>query len=166
MKPTFKNRPNELITAIDGRKFYNSRSVAVVMVLCCSLNDKLYFAIEKRGTAQGLDKQGLWCLPCGYLDYSESGVEAIKRELWEEVGINLDEFCPWDSDAQPWYVTLRYGAVLMVNALPTLIPNNDAEPNEVADAKWITLEEIPNYEFAFGHDDVIRTYVQKEILGV
>ena len=173
MKPTFKNRPNELITTTDGRKIWVSRSVAVVMVLCCHVKEKYYFAIEKRGTSIGLDKPGFWCLPCGYIDYSETGIEAIKRELWEEIGINLDEYCVLDKDAQPWYVktnpdenrqniTLRYGISLDVDNLPKLIPGNDAELNEVAEAKWITIGELKDYDFAFNHDDIIRLYATKE----
>jgi 8-oxo-dGTP pyrophosphatase MutT (NUDIX family) len=169
--PIFKNIPNECTTTTDGRTIWLSRSVAVVMVLVAyrANDDKFYIAIEKRGTAPGLDKQGLWCLPCGYLDFSESGPEAVKRELWEEIGINLDDYCKFDNDTQPWFVktapdenrqnvTLRYAKVLEVTELPKLIPNNDAEPNEVADAKWTTLDQLGNYEFAFNHDTVIQQF--------
>jgi len=178
MNPTFKNRPNELITTTDGRKLYHSRSVAVVAVLCClnTTDDKYYFAIEKRGTNPGLDKQGLWCLPCGYLDFNESGKEAAKREVWEEIGLNLDEYeslmLEGPTLEQPWHVktepdenrqnvTLRYGMNFIKNPMPKLIPNNDAEPNEVAEAKWVTIEELRDYEFAFNHDNIIREYSRR-----
>lgn len=179
---TFKNRPNELITTTDGRKLFHSRSVAVIMVLGVYFDGNYHFAIEKRGTAPGLDKQGLWCLPCGYLDWDESGPDAIMRELWEEIGIDFMRDLghmtaevnymnqPWDVKTEPdenrQNVTLRYGAVFSddVSALPTLKPNNDCDhPNEVADAKWITVEEIKDYQFAFNHDIVLKNFINTKM---
>jgi 8-oxo-dGTP pyrophosphatase MutT (NUDIX family) len=174
---TFNNRPNELVTTTDGRKIWVSRSVAVVGVFCCLCMDdeKYYFAIEKRGTNPGLDKQGLWCLPCGYLDWDETGEQAIIREAWEEIGLDIEKLhksrIGFPSLEQPWFVktkpnenrqnvTLRYGFNFVRKDLPRLIPNNDCEPNEVADAEWVTYSDIVlgKYEFAFNHDEVIKDY--------
>lgn len=185
-KPVFKNRPNECVTTVDGRKIWNGRNVAVVMLLVMVVKNEInkydeFVLIEKRGNAPGLDKQGLWCLPCGYLDWDESGPDAMKRELWEEVGINLeDPTFEWRRSLaigynleQPWFVktdpgenrqnvTLRYGArFIAMDGLPKLIPNNDCDhPNEVADAKWVKVDELQNYEFAFNHDKVILQYFE------
>lgn len=176
---SFKNRPNECVTTTDGRKLWHSRSVAVAGVFCCFTSGEHYFVIEKRGNNPGLDKQGLWCLPCGYMDWDESGPEAMAREAWEEIGLDLNELkasiIPGPTFDQPWYVktdpteirqniTLRYGFTFVKFDLPKLNPNNDCEPNEVADAKWIKLEELGNYEFAFGHDQVIKDYANRFIV--
>ena len=176
----FKNKPNECVTTTDGRKIWVSRSVAVVGVFCCfNVEDnKYYFAIEKRGRNPGLDKPGLWCLPCGYLDHNESGSDAIIRESWEEIGLDIDElykkiiYLP--NLEQPWYVktepdenrqnvTLRYGFTFFYQGLPNLNPNNDCETDEVSDAVWATYEEISRnkYEFAFNHDKIIIEYIEK-----
>ena len=132
-------------------------------------------AIEKRGNHPGLDKKGMWCLPCGYLDFCESGKEAVKREVWEEIGLNLDEYenvmIGGPSLEQPWFVktepdenrqnvTLRYGMFFISKELPTLIPNNDAEPDEVAEAVWAKYSDIllDKYDFAFEHKKVIQEF--------
>jgi 8-oxo-dGTP pyrophosphatase MutT (NUDIX family) len=178
-KPTFKNVPNELVTTTDGRKFWISRSVAVVVVLACYDGGKYKFAIEKRGNAPGMDKQGLWCLPCGYLDWNESGTDAAKREVWEEIGLDLNDLIKFEAACSPgldhpWFVktepdenrqniTLRYGMTIIKKDIPNLIPNNDAEPNEIADAKWIGVDEIVNYDFAFDHNKVISEYCRRFI---
>ena len=180
MKPTFKNRPNELITTTDGRKLFHSRSVAVVVVLCClnTTDDKYYFAIEKRGTNPGLDKKGMWCLPCGYLDWDESAPEAARREVWEEIGLDTDELSktalhgpgleqPWFVKTQPdenrQNVTLRYAVHFCKASLPQMTANNDCEPNEVAEAIWVTYGDISKYEFAFNHDKIIQEYRDKYV---
>jgi len=141
-------------------------------------NGSYRIAIEKRGNNPGLDKQGLWCLPCGYLDWNESGTEAVKREVWEEIGLNLDDYRELAITSvnveQPWHVkttpdenrqnvTLHYGMVIVKKELPILNPNNDCEPNEVADAAWATLSDIQlnKYEFAFGHEKVIKQFFGK-----
>jgi len=179
MNPIFKNRPNELITTTDGRHLYNSRSVAVVLTLIhCDTNGFYHIAIEKRGTAPGLDKPGLWCLPCGYLDFDETGDNAIRREVWEEIGLNLDDCYKTVIEGprlnQPWFVktdpndnrqnvTLHYGMVFTSKFLPVLTPNKDCEPDEVEDAQWASYSDIlcNKYKFAFGHDDVIKTFWHK-----
>lgn len=183
MKPTFKNRPNELITTTDGRKLYHSRSVAVVLTLVCYeiSSDTINIAVEKRGDAPGLDKQGLWCLPCGYLDWDEDGADAVRREAWEEIGIDMRELekkhingptldAPWFVKSKPdenrQNVTLRYGLIFASSKLPVLIPNNDCDhPNEVADAKWIRKSDVllNTYQFAFNHDKVILDFYGKYI---
>lgn len=179
--PKFKNRQNELITSVDGRKIYFSRSVAVVMVLACMDPDGFYkFLIEKRGNKPDLDSKGKWCLPCGYLDWDESGSDAARRELWEEVGLNLNDLSQYaisgPSMDQPWHVksepnenrqnvTLRYGMVIVQKELPKLIPNHAAEPDEVADAVWATYSDIKlgKYDFAFGHDKVVGEFRERYI---
>jgi ADP-ribose pyrophosphatase YjhB (NUDIX family) len=179
-KPIFKNRQNELVTTTDGRKLYNSRSVAVTAVIVCMNAEGEYrILLEKRGQNPGLDNKGKWCLPCGYLDWDESGTEAIKREIWEEVGMNVDDYKDNIIDGtldQPWFVksepdenrqnvTLRYGLVIVKKEWPTLIPNNDAEPDEVAEAIWAKYSDIllDKYEIVFNHKAVIQLYWHKYI---
>jgi 8-oxo-dGTP pyrophosphatase MutT (NUDIX family) len=175
-KPVFKNRQNELVTTTDGRQLYNSRSVAVVLVLICMNPDEEYrIAIEKRGNNPGLDKKGMWCLPCGYLDWDESGPDAVRREVWEEIGLNLNDYTNvMIGDAnleQPWFVktlpnenrqniTLRYGMVIIQKEWPKLTANNDCEPDEVADAVWAKYSDVVmgKYEFAFSHKEVIAEF--------
>jgi len=179
--PVFNNKPNECVTTTDGRKIFNSRSVAVNLVAFAQIESglnegEICVAIGKRGKAMP-DKPGFWNLPSGYLDHNESGVEAAKREAWEELGLNVDEIIENNTVVikhldQPWFVktapdenrqnvTLRYGFMFNVptiNDLPKLIANNDCEPNEVDEALWVNMNELDNYEFAFSQLTVIWDY--------
>jgi len=33
---------------------------------------------------------GLWCIPCGYVEYDEDVREAARREFWEETGLEVE----------------------------------------------------------------------------
>jgi hypothetical protein len=57
-------------------------------------------------------------------------------------------------------VVLHYGLVFVKKEAPLLIPNNDCEPNEVADAVWASYSDIllDKYEFAFDHKKVIQDF--------
>ncbi len=33
---------------------------------------------------------GLWCIPCGYVEYDEDVRDAARREFWEETGLEVE----------------------------------------------------------------------------
>lgn len=44
--------------------------------------------LVKRG--RGATKPGLWCVPCGFVDYGEEIREAAAREVREETGLDVE----------------------------------------------------------------------------
>jgi hypothetical protein len=71
----------------------------------------------------------------------------------------------------PWYVnthpgenrqniSLRYGCVIkpIGNILPELSDKN-SEPEEVQELKWVNINDLDDYDFAFNHDKVIKQYL-------
>ena len=171
-KKTFKNKENPCINHY-GEKIWVSRSVAVAGVIIALYDNKRYVLTSKRGP-NAADFQGLYNLTCGYLDWDESGPEAMIRELYEETGfdmdlITVDQILKQHMD-QPWYVasnptqsrqnvTLRYGLYFMTNKLPKLTTKYNPVIGEVVDPIWMPLEDINNHEWAFNHNDVIRHYM-------
>lgn len=174
----FNNTPNPCYDIeLLGGKIWIHRAVAITFVLTVidSKTNKEFFLISKRGSGTP-DFQGYWNLVCGYLDWDENGTDACNREFWEETGIDLESLLknssvtyssmlqPFhvhsDIDANKQNVTLRYGTCIRVPDINKFIEENEctnenSEPNEVSDYKWITIDEISNYKFAFGHDQVI-----------
>lgn len=174
----FKNKPNELISKknIGDKKFFNSRSVALVAsILFYNEDMQEYFVLlGKRGSdTPDLNQRGKWNMPCGYLDWNETAVEGIKREVWEETGLDLDiimsnsaykviydkDFVnetPWKVQTQPNYsrqnVSLYFGFEFSGRFFPHLT-NENAEPGEVEDVTWIPLSELIELEneIAFNH---------------
>jgi 8-oxo-dGTP pyrophosphatase MutT (NUDIX family) len=76
------------------------------------------FLIEKRGNKPDLDSKGKWCLPCGYLDWDESGSDAARRELWEEVGLEPNHFIE-DLKLTTFHHKLRFADVCNKNFIFT-----------------------------------------------
>jgi 8-oxo-dGTP pyrophosphatase MutT (NUDIX family) len=169
-KKLFKNRRNK-VYIVDGKEVWESRSVAVNCVVVAGSITQPFILLGKRGKGAP-DSIGLFNVPSGYLDYDESGTEAVYREVWEETGLYLpEEKIVINNLLNPWYinthpgenrqnVTLRYGCVisLMNRELPKLTFEN-SEPDEVEELRWIPVSELGNYKFAFNHDTVIKQYL-------
>jgi len=193
----YKSTHNEFITKdnIEDRGFFNSRSCAVLATVIIKKEEKTYVLLGQRGTGTP-DYQGYWNMPCGYLDWDESGTDAVYRELYEETGLDLEEFinhinanyekcsaerrpglsCVLRYDLeQPWYVnhfvtsnrqnvTLRFGVIVELlenDELPKL-SNENSEPDEVSDLRWVDVNDIDDYKCAFGHKEVLKDYLTNE----
>ncbi len=166
----FKNRHN-LSHNVGGKVVWESRSVAVNCVVVAGSIIKPYVLLGKRGKGVP-DGIGLFNVPSGYLDWDESGTEAVYREVWEETGLYLpDQKIIINNLLNPWYVntqpdenrqniSLRYGCVigLIGNELPLLTSEN-SEPEEIEELSWVPVSELSQYKYAFKHDIVIKQYL-------
>lgn len=165
----FKNTPNRCLT-VDGEELWISRSVTVLPALFFVQGANTYVPLGLRGN--GLpDECGKWALPGGYLDYDETAGEAVLRESWEEMGLNLLELQhqyrfvgsldqPYYVLSQPWRrqnVTLRFPLMFFLAAdepLPSLNPQ--VSEDEVIEAKWFSLAEALKMDLAFQHQEIMR----------
>lgn len=157
----------------DGREVWLSRSVAVTACILLLCEDEVYILINKRGV--GLpDFPGFWNLPCGYLDYDENTMDAARREVWEECGVDVDpllEKCllnyfdtVWDINSTPrgekQNVSIHHGLVAEVSRLPS-VSIDYCEPNEVDEVVWGNLNTVLQLEYAFSHDLRIVQFLQR-----
>ena len=160
------------------RTIWLSRAVAVVASVVVMKDGVPYLLINQRGSGTP-DFQGFWNLPCGYLDKNETTGEATIREVYEECGVNLIELGKTSSHSfmeQPWHtnstpdanrqnVTFHHGLIAKVDELPsTSLENN--EPDEVAEVKWIRLEDYKQYEYAFNHVERIEHFMKLTLLDL
>ena len=150
---------------------------AVCAIIVHKVNNKLYFLVNKRG--QGTpDYQGCWNLPCGFLDASESGVEACAREVYEECGVkikNPDLFTLNSVETDPktrnnGNVTLRYILYIEGDEYLNIVDDSDndngvhaeergGEHDEVDAVKWVCEDDIDKYDWAFNHKDLIKKII-------
>jgi ADP-ribose pyrophosphatase YjhB (NUDIX family) len=164
---------NFKITAKEnGNEYWISRAVAVVGVVIGVKNGNISsFLVSQRGPGCP-DFIGSWACTCGYLDWDETAEEGVVRELYEELGINvpISKVNLWKVITDPkrdsrQNVILRFVIPIeqdkldeMVEISKKAIINSESrggESDEVSDIKLISVTDIPNYTWAFNHDDVI-----------
>ena len=61
---------------------YENPTVGVAVVL---LRDNAVLMVKRRGSYEGM-----WCIPCGHVEYDEEVRDAAKREFKEETGLEVD----------------------------------------------------------------------------
>lgn len=184
--PTFRNRPNPCLTIIpapndstpswttselgkvsQAQTIHHSRSVAVVAIPIFAKLNTLYVPLQRRIEKAGDEESGKWCLPCGYLDWDEDCFEAIARECWEELALDVNAYPvlagsitdPYTVNGDPdsdlrQNVTLRYRWYAKVDELPELIPNLA----EATAAQWYPLASIQEQsplKIAFNHQQLM-----------
>ena len=147
------------------RTLYDGRYCAVSGFFFAVVDGKYSVLAEKRGEGTP-DFQGYWCCPCGFLEGDENGIEGIKRETYEECGIEIDydkiKFV--EAETEPALcnngnVTLRHTGFLKKQTKierDLYTENRGGEEKEVAEVAWIPISHISCYEWAFGHDKVIK----------
>lgn len=178
----FNNRPNPEVKLSTGETVWLSRSVAVDCIIIGKVkdDDELYIVTTTRGP-KSADFQGHQNLIAGYLDWDESATEAIIRETWEEVGINIRELFttkreniihedimqPWDVNTEvtnnKQNVSLRFGFLFEVDTmeeLPVLTTRNNEVEGECLNPLWLPLSEMGDYpHWAFKHEQLIFRYL-------
>lgn len=165
----FQNSPNQRLE-IDGQEYWISRSVTVLGILIVVKAGQGFVPLGKRGP--GLPNEvGKWGLPGGYLDYGETIGEGLRREVWEELGLDLEELrsrYPFHGNLDHPYaiastpkgrqnITMRFPLMFFLaenSELPPLIPQVGSD--EVEATRWASLEEIRSMELAFRHDVIIQ----------
>lgn len=93
---------------------------------------------------------GKWEFPGGKLEPGETLDQCIRRELWEELGI----------DAEPGaelFRTLHRHHERMLDLAFLAIPRFRAEPQNLcfADMRWVAPDELPFYDFLAADRDFI-----------
>lgn len=158
----------EVTSLEDGKRYWVSRSVAVSTFLFLRGVDEIYVLANKRGKGSA-DFQGLWNCPCGYLDFDETGEEAAVREVREETGYILDIkelildkviTCPSQNHQN---VTLRYFCEKSLTEVKKKEGELEGgEEEEVEEIKLINIKDVDNYEWAFGHKEIIKEIILKK----
>jgi 8-oxo-dGTP diphosphatase len=166
--PKFKSTPNRCLQ-IDGQEIWISRSVTVLPVLLFVSKGTQYVPLGLRG-ADLPEGVGQWGLPGGYLDYDETATEAVYREVWEELGLDIPALVkkfrfegnlehPYEVYSQPrrrQNVTLKYPLMFHLEEadLPPLKPQ--VCMGEVVEAQWFEVETALAMPLAFNHHEVIQ----------
>ena len=111
------------------------------------------------------DNKAIWITPGGSLEEGESFEDALKRELFEELGVQTKEKCPEVYYRNPVY-TLKNGEKVQSVEKFFLVMLEDeefssehwteSEKKRMLAGKWWSAEEIERSEEEFFSKDVLR----------
>ena len=169
MEAPYNNQYPQYICNYEPKTIYSGRFCAVSGFIFAIVDGRYSILVNLRG--QGTpDYKGCWNAPCGYLEKCENSKQGIQRETFEECGffIDLDDIKIIDVETDPeecnnGNVTIRHRAFLgKIN--PFHVKPEGGEENEVDSIKWVPIDEIDNYKWAFNHLSVIKKYAPKKII--
>ena len=145
---------------------FSGRFVAVSGFIYAIVNDKYCVLANLRGPGTP-DYQGCWNAVCGFLERYENSKEGIAREILEECGfrIDLNDLKVVHVETEPeecnnGNVTIRHRAFLG-KIIPQYVDKEGGEENEVDGVKWIPIDDIDSYKWAFNHRKTIELYAPK-----
>lgn len=149
----------------DGKTYWYSRAIVCVSAVFC--NDKennLYILANRRGNAT--DKEvGKWNLPVGFLDFDETCLECAVREVFEETGVDvpINVLKLYNINSMPddgsQDVGFRYYGKLPGTIDDYQTSTANMEKNEVIVARWINIEDIDNFDWAWNHRELIEMFI-------
>ena len=157
------------------KQIWETRSPAVVAVILAIFNDQIYVLSEKRSKIMP-DAPEKWVVPGGYIDWNETGWDALRREVFEETSFFIDDYEKYlltDNEKQPFFVTTdmlenRQNIVLnycLIYKFKDVFPIEveSFRYEEVDIIKWIPIETIldSEYNWAFKHDIRIMQAISK-----
>ena len=165
-----KNFP--VIDKNTGREYWISRSIAVLVILTAYDKDgDLNVLVVQRGKGTpDPEYVGCYCLPCGYLDFDETCIEAAARELKEETGITIpnESFKLYYINDNPksdkrQNITFRYKVMSQskVEDLEKEFTTKNSEKDEVDSIRFIKISNWDSYNYAFNHEEIIKTLQNK-----
>ena len=136
-------------------------------------DSSLQILLIKRGKAKEGEVpafEGFWALPGGFIRKDESTDDCVKRELLEESSMKLFDcdkgiepefleqlktYSGKDRDPREYVATVAYYA--LVKRDKYVIKGGD----DAAEAKWFSIEELPELNLAFDHAQIIQDAIER-----
>lgn len=169
--PPIENEVNQPCYDKYGRFLgWYSRSVAAAVFTFCKDKEGNWYVLGSERGEEAADFKGYWNCICGYLDHSETLKAAAAREALEECGVELEEtqleFVGYEDSptANRQNVTFRFAAVINDRTIDSFkFSKKGNEGKEVGDIKWIKIENVDHYKWAFNHDERIKEIYEKVV---
>lgn len=160
----FSNRQNICYETKCGKTLWRSRSVTVCICIIRT-NPEDQTRIQVLGAKRGKNGThvGEWCFPCGYLDWSETVVQAAIREVYEETNLKLKEedldFVDLDSDPNKEFqnVTVHFVSYYCGADFPS---NLNSVEGEIDLVRWLDFEDVEKLDWAFDHKERLKNLVR------
>jgi 8-oxo-dGTP diphosphatase len=94
--------------------------------------------------------QGEWVMPGGKIVLGEPIVEALKREVWEEVGLEVEVGRLIDVFEHVTPGADNYHFIIIYYLCTPLYCNVNKNRDEVSEARWVRHEDLAGYKIPAG----------------
>jgi 8-oxo-dGTP diphosphatase len=94
--------------------------------------------------------QGEWVMPGGKIDLGEPIVQALKREVWEEVGLEVEVGRLIDVFEHVTPGDDNYHFIIIYYLCTPLYCDVNHNRDEVIEARWVRHDEIASYKMPAG----------------
>ena len=145
---------NNFPVTVDGKEYWISRSVAVGAYIFADIDGKICILANKRGL--GLPNNvGKWSVVSGFLDYNETLLNAVYREVFEETNVKLEEHdkeplelmeVDDNPDREGQNILFRY-STWIYDPQKAELSDKNSEPNEVDEIRWVPVDDLPSYDW-------------------
>lgn len=150
-----------------GKKFWFSRTVGVSQVIFAKNKQNMWCILAKQRGKGNSSFPHMWTLPCAYIDFNQTGEQATQKETYESTHVfvplkNIKFFTALTSPSiNKQNVELVYYTIIenkTIDDIPITLPPNNLNVTE--NAKWIPINNIQHYNWAFDHDDMIMNVAE------
>jgi len=121
------------------------------------INDQNKTLLLQRGKKASNDI-GVWCKPGGAVEYGETVEAMIKREVREELGVEI-EIIKWLKHTDHFVDDSHWVAFNCIATIRSGTPRN-MEPEKHSEIKWFSLDKLPR-NLATPTKDAIEEYLKK-----
>lgn len=136
----------------------NKQNIAITVdcIVFCRTDNEFKVLLVQRKNEPFRDQ---WALPGGFVEEDEDLETAAKRELREETGVEISSMEQVHTFGKPGRDPR--GRTISVAYLSRIYCEEDLRPSDDAkDAKWVSVEKLPEMELAFDHDEIINVAQQ------
>jgi ADP-ribose pyrophosphatase YjhB (NUDIX family) len=108
-------------------------------------------------------EKGKFDVPGGFLRPGEEPIEGLKREVREELGIEIDTGLEQCISMEPHTYGPEGDFVLALGFRARLVSGDPSPADDVAAFKWVTTTDLDGLDFAWPHDrELIRRALDDE----
>jgi len=114
--------------------------------ISCWIKMKDKFLLHKRANNDNFGA-GKWSIVGGKVEEGETILEALKREVFEEAGIEIDENSI--RIIKDYLFEVENGERIVLSCLADYKSGNTTGENKNSELKWFTISELENLEYPF-----------------
>lgn len=138
-------------------------NVPIVRVVGACISDGSKYLLSCRSEKQGY--VGKWEFPGGKVEKDETDEEAIKREIREEIGIDIDVSNKLDSNV---FYEKKKDRYIELNVYNATIKSGEIKSKEGQKLEWKEIDELENLDWMNADINIVQTLIDsapRKIVG-